>query len=61
MTDSRKDIGQQLKKLIDLGLVERTQILNKQGRGRAYHLAVKQNAKTKRLTKAIEKAASPRR
>jgi hypothetical protein len=33
-------ISTQLKKLIDLSLIERTQILNKQGRGRAYHLGV---------------------
>jgi len=55
------NVGTQLKKLIDLGLLERTAILNKEGRGRAYHLTVKQNAKTRRLTKAIDKAASSRK
>ena len=46
----------QLRKLIEIGLVERTQILNKQGRGRAFHLSIKHNAKTRRLVKAIEKS-----
>jgi len=55
------DVGQKVKKLIALDLVERTQILNKQGRGRAYRLTVKQNSKTKPLTKAIAKAASKRK
>ena len=55
------NIGRQLKKLIELDLIERTPILNKQGRGSAYHLAVKQNAKAKRLTKAIVKAAASRK
>ena len=55
------DVGQKVKKLIALDLVERTQILNKQGRGRAYHLTVKQNRRTKPLTKAIAKAASKRK
>ena len=55
------NIAKHVKKLIDLGLVERIPALNKQGRGRAYHLVVKQNAKTKRLTKAIDKAASSRK
>src|ERR1044071_7278279 len=34
-------IIRQLRKLIDVGLVERTQILNKQGRGRAFALSIK--------------------
>ena len=52
------DIGRQLQKLIALDLLERKQIRNRQGRGRAFHLVVKQNGKTRRLTKAIDKAAS---
>ena len=52
------DVGNQVKKLIELELVERTQILNKQGRGRAYKLTIKPNEQTKRLTKAIDKAAA---
>src|SRR3954466_4763968 len=34
-------INRQLKKLIKIGIVEKTQILNKQGRGRAFHLSIK--------------------
>jgi DNA-binding transcriptional ArsR family regulator len=49
-------IGNQLKKLLKVGLVERTKILNKQGRGHAYAISVKYNAKAKRLVEAIEKA-----
>src|SRR5262249_10345676 len=52
------NVGTQLKKLIDLGLLERTAILNKEGRGGAYHLNVKKKAKTRRLTKAIDKGAA---
>ena len=54
-------IGQQLRKLIGLDLLERTQIPNRQGRGRAFKLTVKQNGKTRRLTKAIEKGARSRK
>ena len=50
-------IGNQLRKLIKLKLVERKKILNKQGRGHALHLTIKHNAKTKRLAEAISKAA----
>jgi predicted transcriptional regulator len=49
-------VGLQLKKLVDVGLVERKKILNKQGRGYAFHLTIKHTAKTKRLLDAIEKA-----
>jgi predicted transcriptional regulator len=55
------DVGNQVKRLIDLGLLDRTQILNKQGRGRAYKLTIKRNAQTKRLTKVIDKAAASRK
>ena len=55
------DIGEQLQKLIALDLLERKQIRNRQGRGRAFHLVVKQNGKTRRLTKAIDKAASSKK
>jgi predicted ArsR family transcriptional regulator len=50
-----------LKKLTKLELVERLQILNKQGRGRAFHLAIKHNAKARRLMKAIEKGGGKKR
>ena len=53
LTDGQ--ILRHLQKLTKLELVERVQILNKQGRGRAFHLAIRHNAKTRRLVKAIEK------
>ena len=53
---SDAQIIRQVNKLIAIDLIERVQILNKQGRGRAFHLAIKQNAKTRRLAKAIETA-----
>jgi predicted transcriptional regulator len=48
-------ISNLLKKLLKVGLIERTKILNKQGRGSAYAISVKYNAKAKRLLEAIEK------
>ena len=51
-------IGNQLRKLIKLKLVERKKILNKQGRGHALHLTIKHNAKTRRLADAISKAGA---
>jgi hypothetical protein len=41
--------------------IERTQILNKQGRGRAFQLSIKHNAKTKRLAAAIAKGGAGKR
>src|SRR2546421_13097770 len=58
---SEGDVSNQVRKLMELDLVERTQILNKQGRGRAYQLTIKDNGQTKRLTKAIDKAAASRK
>src|SRR5882762_8225911 len=46
-----------VQKLVKRKLVQRTKILNKQGRGRAYKLTIKYTAKTKRLLEAIDKAA----
>jgi predicted transcriptional regulator len=48
-------VSYQLKKLLKVELVERTKILNKQGRGYAYAITVKYNAKAKRLLDAIGK------
>jgi predicted transcriptional regulator len=45
-----------VQKLVKRKLVQRTKILNKQGRGRAYQLTIKYTTKTKRLLDAIEKA-----
>jgi predicted transcriptional regulator len=49
-------ISNQLKKLVKVDLVERTKILNQDGRGHAYAISVKYNAKAKRLVEVIEKA-----
>ena len=54
-------INRQLNKLIKIGIVEKTQILNKQGRGRAFHLSIKDSAKTRRLVKAIGKGGSKKK
>jgi predicted transcriptional regulator len=53
-------ITKQVNKLIKVGIVEKTQILNKQGRGRAFHLSIKDGAKTRRLVRAIEKSGKRR-
>ena len=50
------NVGNQLKKLFDVQVIERTQILNKQGRGYAWHLSISDNPKSRRLAQAIEKA-----
>src|SRR5262245_14131305 len=51
---SEGDVSNELKKLIALDLIERTEMLNVQGRGRAFKLTVKQNGKTAPLTKTID-------
>src|SRR5262245_7265850 len=53
-------VGNQVKKLVALDLIERTQVPNKQGRGRAFKLTIKHGAPARRLTKAIDKAAGGR-
>ncbi len=47
-------INKHLRKLLDEELVERTQIRNKQGRGRAFQLSIKHTPKTRRLLPAID-------
>lgn len=54
-------INKQLNKLTKIGVIEKTQILNKQGRGRAFHLSIKDGAKTRRLVKAIEKGGGKKK
>jgi predicted transcriptional regulator len=54
---SPSQIHRQLKKLLDLKLIARTKIRNKQGRGHAYALTIKDTKQTRRLAKAIAKAA----
>jgi len=58
---SQANLGKHLKKLMDLDLIERTPIRNKQGRGQAYELTVRKNGKTKPLTKAIDKGTRSRK
>ena len=50
-------VHRQLKKLLDLGLVDRKQIRNRQGRGHALSLTIKDSKQTRQLAKAIAKAA----
>jgi len=61
MGQSEGDVSNQVKKLMRLDLLERTQIPNKQGRGRAFKLTVKRNEQAKDLTKAIDKAGRKRK
>ena len=58
---AQSQVGRQLKKLFDVQVIERTQILNKQGRGYAWQLSIKDNPKTRRLAKAIEKAGAKKK
>jgi predicted transcriptional regulator len=55
---SDAQIIKQVNKLVKIGIVEKTQILNKQGRGRAFHLSIKDGAKSRRVVQAIEKGAA---
>jgi predicted transcriptional regulator len=51
-----------LRRLVTIDLVERTQIRNKQGRGRAFKLTIKDTKETRKLLKAIgQSAAGPKR
>jgi biotin operon repressor len=50
---SRNRVYKQLEKLDAVGIIQRTEILSRHGRGRTYQLSIKQNEKTKRLIKAI--------
>ena len=58
---SAGEVSLQLKKLVDVELVERTKIRNKQGRGRAFALSIKHTPKTKRLLAAIDKATAKKK
>lgn len=58
---SDTQIGNQLKKLRAVKLVERKKILNKQGRGYAWQLEIVDSAQTRRLVKAIETDAKKKR
>jgi predicted transcriptional regulator len=50
---SRNRVYKQLEKLDEVGIIKRTEILSRHGRGRTYQLSIKHNEKTKRLIEAI--------
>jgi predicted transcriptional regulator len=50
---SRNRVYKQLEKLDDIGIIQRSEILSRHGRGRTYKLSIKHNEKTKRLIEAI--------
>ena len=52
------NVGNQVNKLFAFKSSKRTQILNKQGRGYAWHLSISDNPKSRRLTNAIEKSGA---
>src|SRR4051812_28159648 len=54
---SVSEVSLQLKKLMKVELIQRNKILNRQGRGYAFHLTIKHTAKSKRLIEAINNAA----
>jgi predicted transcriptional regulator len=54
-------LHKQLDKLSEIGLIEKTQIRNKQGRGRAFLLTIKDTPKTRRITKALEQPRAKRK
>jgi predicted transcriptional regulator len=47
-------VHRQLQKLLKVGIVERTKIKNRQGRGQAWHLSIKQTPQTKKLLEAMQ-------
>src|SRR5436190_22198739 len=58
---SVSEVSLQLKKLIKVELIQRNKILNRQGRGYAFHLSIKYTVKSKRLIGALNKAARGKR
>jgi predicted transcriptional regulator len=46
-------VHRQLQKLLKIGLIERTAVTSPHGRGRAWHLSVKETPETKRLIEAL--------
>ncbi len=50
---SRNRVYKQLEKLDEVGIIQKTEILSKHGRGRTYKLSIKHNERTKRLLEAI--------
>jgi len=54
---SVSEVSLQLKKLIKVELIQRKKILNRQGRGYAFHLSIRHTPKSKRLIATLNKAA----
>src|SRR3954447_5089286 len=52
---SASQISKQIQKLMALGLIERTQVLNKQRRGYAWRLTIKDTPESRKLMKRLEK------
>jgi predicted transcriptional regulator len=52
---SESQIHRQLKKLLELKIIDRKKIVNRQGRGRAFELTIRDTKEPKRLIQAIEK------
>ena len=57
MDESSGQIHRQLQKLLDLKLIKRERIRNRQGRGHAYKLTINDTAATRKLAKAIVDAS----
>jgi len=60
MGQSNGQVHRQLQKLLDLKLVSRERVRNKQGRGHAYNLKINETPQTRRLARAIAKASAPK-
>jgi len=58
MGESDGQVHRQLQKLLDLKLVKRERVRNRQGRGHAYKLTINDTAETRRITRAITQASS---
>jgi predicted transcriptional regulator len=58
---SQSHINRQLKKLLAIGVIERTAALGPHGRGRAWHLSVKHTPQTQALAKALFAGATAHR
>jgi predicted transcriptional regulator len=57
---SRNRVYKQLEKLDDVGVLKKTEILSKHGRGRTFKLSIKHNGKARRLIKAITESVPKR-
>ena len=58
---SVSEVSLQLKKLMKVELIQRNKILNRQGRGYAFHLTINHTPKSKRLIEAITDATIRRK